>query len=203
MGRFKQTMAALVALALPGLVAAAGDPMAGKAKAALCASCHGADGNGAGNPLWPKLAGQHADYIAKQLADFKAQRRTDATMASMVAGLSESDMANLGAYYASLEGSVDGAKADAVEAGEKLYRGGIAAKDVAACASCHGPAGGGNPSARFPSLSGQSAAYTAKTLKDFRSGTRANDPQGMMRDVVTRMTDGEIEAVSEYLAGLH
>lgn len=181
---------------------AAGDAAAGKAKAAACASCHGADGNSA-NPEWPKLAGQHDKYLAKQLANFKAGDRKNAMMAPMAMGLSEQDMADIAAYFASQ--TQNGGKADPalVAAGEKLYRGGNATSGVAACMACHGPNGMGNPQANFPRLSGQHAAYTVNQLKAFRAGERANDAGKMMQNVAARMTDEEMKAVATYIEGLH
>lgn len=180
---------------------AAGDAAAGKAQAAACASCHGADGNSA-NPEWPKLAGQHDKYLAKQLANFKAGDRKNALMAPMAMGLSEQDMADIAAYFSSQ--TQIGGKADPalVEAGEKLYRGGNATTGVAACMACHGPNGMGNPQANFPRLSGQHAAYTVLQLKAFRAGERANDAGKMMQNVAAHMTDDEMKAVASYIEGL-
>lgn len=180
---------------------AAGDAAAGKAKAMACASCHGADGNSA-NPEWPSLAGQHAKYLAKQLANFKAGDRNNAMMAPMAAPLSEQDMADIAAFYESQ--TLKGGQADPalVDAGEKLYRGGNATSGVAACMACHGPNGMGNPQANFPRLSGQHAAYTVLQLKAFRAGERANDAGNMMRNIAARMTDAEMQAVASYMEGL-
>jgi cytochrome c553 len=194
-------IASVAALAAFG-TAHAGDATAGKAKSAACAGCHGMDGNSV-NAMWPKLAGQHANYIAKQLAEFKSGDRVDPTMAGMVAPLSETDMADLAAYYASQKGSVGTADETKVELGQTIYRAGNAASGVPACAACHGPTGVGNAQAKFPSLSGQHADYVAKALKDFRSGARANDAGQMMRNIAAKMTDAEIEAVSAYVQGLH
>ena len=182
-------------------VQAAGDVAAGKAKSATCLACHGADGNSP-NPIWPKLAGQHPAYIAKQLADFKAGMRENPMMAPMVAPLSEQDMLNLAAYFGSQTQSVGSAAEDKVALGEKIYRAGNAESGVAACTACHGPTGIGNPAALYPRVSGQHAAYVEQTLKDFRTGARANDAQQMMRGVAAKMTDDEIAAVAQYLQGL-
>lgn len=185
-----------------GLAQAAGDAAAGKGKSVTCQACHGVDGNSA-NPLWPKLAGQHADYLAVQLADFKTGKRKDATMGAMVAALNTADMQNLAAYYAGQAIKPGAVNPGLLASGEKLYRGGNSKSGVAACIACHGPKGAGNPAAKFPVLGGQHAAYVEKALKDFRSGTRTNDVNGMMRDVAARMTDAEIKAVSSYVSGLH
>ncbi len=182
--------------------AAGGNVAAGQAKAAVCAGCHGADGNGGADPLWPKLAGQDADYIAKQLADFKSGARKDPIMAGMVANLGKTDMKNIGAFYASLKVKPGAARdAQLAKLGEKIYRGGNAKMGVSACMSCHGPSGHGVPP-RFPKVSAQHAAYTKKQLLAFKSSTRANDGD-MMTRIAFRMSEQEIKAVSEYMAGLH
>lgn len=181
---------------------AAGDPVVGKQKATLCIGCHGVDGNSS-NPDWPSLAGQHAEYLVKQIDDFKSQARKDPTMNAMVGSLSDADTANISAFFASNKAKVVGANKDSIELGKQIYRGGIAKRGVASCASCHGPSGAGNPAAKFPAVSGQHAKYTAKALNDFASGARSNDPQGMMRDVAGKLKANEIKAVSEYIAGLN
>lgn len=185
-----------------GSVGAAGNAVAGKNKSALCAGCHGADGNSAA-PNFPKLAGQDAQYTAKQLADFKSGARKDPTMVGMVAGLSRKDMDDLGAYYASQKRSAGTTKAsaDALKKAERLYRGGDAKNGIPACMSCHGPAGVGIPPL-FPAVSGQHAAYSQKQLLDFKSGTRSNDSEVMTRTAF-RLSEAEIKAVSEYMAALH
>lgn len=196
-------IASVAALATLGNIAfAAGDATAGKAKSASCGGCHGMDGNSM-NPIWPKLAGQHPGYIAKQLAEFKSGARANATMAGMAAPLSEQDMADLAAYYSSQKGTIGSTPEDKVELGQSIYRAGNAASGVPACAACHGPTGAGNVQAKFPRLSGQHAAYTAQTLKDFRAGARANDAGQMMRNIAAKMTDAEIDAVAAYVEGLH
>ncbi len=188
-------------LALPA-AAASGNPAKGQAKAAACAGCHGADGNGGADPTWPKLAGQDADYTAKQLADFKSGARKDPIMAGMAAPLSAQDMKDIGAYYAGLKPKAGAARDAALaKAGEKIYRGGNAKMGVTACTSCHGPSGHGIPP-RYPRVSGQGAAYTAKQLLAFKTGARANDGDTMTR-IAFRMSEHEIKAVSEYMAGLH
>lgn len=183
-----------------------GDPAAGKTKSATCAACHGMDGNST-NPEWPKLAGQSESYLFKQLVNFKAGKDADdgrfnASMAPMVAGLSEQDMADLAAYYASQEGKAGSADQTQVELGRQIYKGGNNANGVAACSACHGPNGAGNPAANFPSLAGQHAKYTEMQLQAFSNGTRANDAGQMMRNIANKMSDAEMAAVSEYIAGL-
>ena len=199
----KLTIAVAVLFGFAGAVQAAGDPEAGKKKADACAACHGQKGNSPNNPIWPKHAGQNASYIAKQLKDFKSGARQDDTMSPMAVPLSEQDILDLAAYFASLPTKIEAADPKKAEKGERIYRAGIASKGVPACMGCHGPTGAGNPPAVFPSLSGQHPEYVAKTMKDFRAGTRSNDPKGMMRDVVARMSDAEIAAVAEYVSGLH
>jgi cytochrome c553 len=171
-----------------------------------CAACHAADGN---SPLAanPKLAGQFYDYLHKQLVNFKPQgnkkaARDNAVMAGMVANLSAADLQNVASFYASQKLKPAMAKDKELAAqGQKIYRGGNAATGVAACAGCHGPSGAGIPS-QYPRISGQFAEYVEAQLKAFRSGGRSNDPNGMMRGVAARMTDREIQAVAEYVAGL-
>jgi len=185
-----------------GHAIAGGNAEAGKTKSAMCAACHGADGNSVVNPVWPSLAGQHASYIVKQLSELKGGQRSDATMAPMAAPLSDEDMADLAAWFSSqsrIPAQADPAK---VELGKLVYHGGVKESGVPACMACHGPDGSGNPAARFPSLSNQNAAYTAKQLKAFRDGSRANDLNAMMREAARAMTDAEIEAVASYIQGL-
>lgn len=182
-------------------VQAAGDAAAGQTKSAVCAGCHGADGNSV-NPIWPSLAGQHPSYIVKQLKDFKAGDRQDPVMAPMAMPLSDQDMEDLAAYFSSQAHKGGEANPELVVAGEKVYRGGNPASGVAACASCHAPNGVGNPAANFPAIAGQHAAYVEKSLKDYRSGARSNDAGKMMRGVAGKMTDAEIQAVAQYIQGL-
>lgn len=199
----KWLMTLSMATAMVSSVAVAGgDAAAGKAKSAMCAGCHMADGNSV-NGMWPKLAGQHESYIIKQLQDFKAGDRVDPTMAPMAAGLSEDDMANLAAFYSSQTLKVGEADPAQVEKGKQIFMNGNAASGVAACSACHAPNGVGNPAANFPSLQGQHADYTVKQLKDFRAGNRANDAGRMMQSVAAKMTDDEIAAVASYIQGLN
>ncbi len=181
----------------------AGDAAAGKEKSATCVACHGADGNSPA-PTFPKLAGQGAQYMVKQLLDFKeGSLRQAAVMTPMVAPLSEADMLDISTYYAAQERSFGVADETLVGRGEAIYRGGITGSNIGACIGCHGPRGLGNPAAKFPAVSGQHAAYLADQLMKFRSGERANDPLHMMRNIAARMTDAEIQAVSSYMAGLY
>ena len=191
-------------LTLSSGLAAAGDPAAGKSKAGTCAACHGVDGNSA-NPEWPSLAAQHAGYLAQQIAIFQAGKmRQNALMAPMVAGLSDEDREDIAAYFAGLprRGLFADGKAD-LAAAERLYRGGNAEKGIPACMACHGPDGVGNALAGFPSIGSQQSKYIATQLRAYRDGQRSSDPRGMMRDIASQLSDEEIEALSQYLAGLH
>jgi cytochrome c553 len=166
---------------------------------AACASCHGADGN-AGSPAYPKLAQQHPDYLVKQLQEFKSGKRANAIMSGMAAGLSEADMKNVSAWLASKQAKANFAKEkDLVVLGERIYRGGIADRQIAACAGCHSPTGAGIPS-QYPRLSGQHADYSVSQLVAFRDGIRKNSAQ--MTGVAAKLNDREIKAVSDYIAGL-
>jgi cytochrome c553 len=179
----------------------AGDAAAGKAKSAVCAGCHGVDGNSP-TPMYPKLAGQVSEYTVKQLELFKSGQRQNPIMQGMAAPLSKKDMDDLGAYFASQKatpGSAMGDK-DQIALGKKLYRGGNAATGVSACMSCHGPSGHGIPP-RFPGVSGQHAAYTEAQLMAFRDGVR-KDPDDIMIRIAGRMSVTEIKAVSQYMAGI-
>jgi cytochrome c553 len=202
---FLATTVLVSASALAAQPAAA--PKADAAKGAqiatqVCAACHNPDGNSA-VAVNPKLAGQHPEYIAKQLADLKANKtRKNAVMLGFASGMSTEDMRNVAAYYAEQKPKDGSARSpDSAKLGEKIYRGGIADKGVAACAGCHGPAGAGIP-AQYPRLAGQWADYTKAQLIAFRAGERANDPAGMMRGVAARMSDAEMAAVADYIAGL-
>lgn len=196
-------IAALMVMAGVQTAAAAGDAQAGKDKAQVCAACHGVDGNSAA-PNWPNLAGQHAAYISKQLADFQTgEQRKDAVMMEQVKSLTPEDMANLGAYFATLTPAGGFVSKESLPLGERTYRGGNQASGVPACLACHGPNGAGDPMAGVPALSGQRAAYTVSQLNAFRSGVRANDRNATMRTASRWLSDEEIHAVSEYIAGLH
>lgn len=194
--------AAALAITLNTSAFAAGNAAAGKTKSAACAACHNADGNST-NPTWPKLAGQHEKYITKQLMDFKkGKMRKDPLMVGMVAALSPTDMQDLAAYYSSKKMSAGSADKKLVELGGKIYRGGNAAAGVAACMSCHGPSGKGNPMANFPAVAGQHSAYLVKALNDFKTSARTNDAGKMMQNIAAKMTAKEIKAVASYLQGL-
>ena len=172
----------------------------------VCAACHNADGNSS-LPANPKIAGQIPEYIYKQLTEFKSVDgappvRENAIMNAMVAGLSDEDMRALATYYSEQTLQPEKAtNAETVVAGQNIWRGGIAAKGVPACAGCHGPAGAGMP-AQYPRIAGQFADYTLLQLQSFRDGGRANDPNQMMRMIALKMTDAEMRAVADFAAGL-
>lgn len=195
----------ILLLAPVSLVMAEGDIEAGKAKAKTCIACHGVGGNSI-NGEWPSLAGQGAAYHYKQLVELqKNNGRSNELMAPMIKDLTEQDMLDLAAYYESLPlkpGVAQDKEAD-VDLGEAVYRGGSLSGGIPACIGCHGPAGRGNPAAKYPHVAGQHAVYTAIQLRSFRNGARGNDESQMMRSVAHRMTDEEIEAVSQYIAGLN
>ncbi|HXF18392.1 MAG TPA: c-type cytochrome [Burkholderiales bacterium] len=168
----------------------------------VCAACHGFDGNSP-LPSNPSIAGQHADYLLKQLTEFKSALRKNPIMTPIAASLSPDDMRDLANYYSSLPPKQMAAKDETlVEQGRKLYRGGNASNGVAACAGCHSPNGAGIPS-QFPRLASQHADYVATQLKAFRAGDRANDPNQMMRTTAIKLTDKDISALAEYISGLH
>jgi cytochrome c553 len=201
--KLKILISLVASLIIAGGAQAAGNAKAGQEKAQACFACHGVNGN-ATNPLWPKLAGQNAGYIVKQLKDFKSgKQRTDPLMAGQVASLSEQDMEDLAAFFAAQKPTVGKADELTFEMGQRIYRGGNKATGVSACMACHGPTGAGNPPARFPMLSGQNADYSAKQLKAFRAGERSNDAGKMMQNIAGNMTDKEIAAVTSYMQGLH
>jgi cytochrome c553 len=175
------------------------DLVRGEQVSVTCQACHLADGN-RGAPANPILAGQHPEYTAKQLAEFKAGKRQNAIMQGFASLLSEDDMKHVAAFYASKQAKPGFAKnKDTVRLGEAIFRGGIKAKQVPSCAGCHSPNGAGIP-AQYPRLAGQHAEYTESQLVAFRSGARANNAQ--MMTISARLSDVEIKAVSDYLAGL-
>ncbi|MCF4008810.1 c-type cytochrome [Rheinheimera sp. UJ63] len=186
-----------------------GNAEAGKAKSATCAACHGPDGNSVVT-IYPKLAGQHAEYLYKQLTDYKLgmttggkEGRANAIMYGMVAALSDQDMQDLAAYFSSQRITSGTTPEEVIEVGQKLYRGGDADRGIPACIACHGPRGAGTSLAGFPRIGFQNADYVKATLEEFRAGTRANDMNGMMRDVAKKLTDDDIKILSQYLGGLH
>ena len=199
---------AMVAMALFASQAQAqslvdGSADAGKAKALTCTACHGPEGNSS-NAMWPNIAGQNASYLLAQLVAFKDGSRVDPLMTSQAMLVSNEDMADLAVYFESLPAAAQSVKnAATVDRGEALYRGGNAEAGIPACLGCHGPSGRGNPAAKYPALQGQHADYTAKQLNDYANGTRKSDGKvHMMRDIASRLSKEDIEALSSYVQGL-
>ena len=188
-------------------VAPKGDAAAGEEKSVTCAACHGADGNSVA-PSFPKLAGQGEKYLLKQMQDIRDGARPVPTMAGQVDNMSDQDLADIAAYYASQTSTGAQTDPELLELGERIYRSGIIERNVAACTACHSPTGKGNAPAGFPALAGQHAEYTAGQLRAYRQGYedeagRTNDGDTrIMRTTAFGLSDGEIEAVSSYVAGL-
>jgi cytochrome c553 len=216
----KKLLSIIITLALTGLsnnLTAAGSVSAGKTKSASCAGCHGGKGNSV-MPLFPKLAQQHSSYLNKQLVAFKDGTRKGPTMAPMTLALSEQDMADIAAYYATQNISKnslpepqvdeDEHETEAVdinelmEVGNNLYRNGNLETGVSACIACHGPDGEGNKPAAYPALNSQHADYLIKTLNDFKTGTRTKNTDNMMHMIAKNMTDDEIRAVAYHISML-
>lgn len=199
-----------------GAQALKGDAAQGATSAASCSACHGLGGNGASNPEWPKLAGQHAQYVTAQLNGFKCSSlsaeeqkaskcapRNAPVMMAQASALSAQDMANISAYYAEQKPVPGLASKESLAIGNALYRGGDAKRGLAACSACHGPKGAGNPLAHYPRIGGQNAPYTMTQLKNYRSGERgAGKHAQMMVAVASKLTDAEISALASYVAGL-
>lgn len=193
-----------------------GDAKAGQAKAGACAACHGLDGHSS-DPQYPKLAGQHERYIWRQLRLFKSGARANPIMMGMAAPLSEQDMRDIGAYFATQKpiagvaddtpiatGSNRGRKF--YQVGERIFRAGNSAAEVPACIACHGPSGRGNPGPTYPSLGGQHAGYTVARLQAFRNGEvwgKDADANAIMAAVARNLSDEEIQSLATYIEGLH
>jgi cytochrome c553 len=199
-----------LSLALAPFSFAAGDADAGKSKSTTCAACHGADGNSPA-PTFPKLAGLGEKYLFKQMQDVKAGARKIPEMTGMLDNLSDQDLADIAAYYSAQQRQLSGAKDVKLDLGEKIYRAGNLETGVPACTGCHAPSGNGNAPAGYPAIGGQFSAYIAKQLRAFRTAAhdpedptgRANDGDiAVMRGVAARMTDQEIDAVANFIAGL-
>ncbi|WP_136254845.1 c-type cytochrome [Onishia niordana] len=181
-----------------------GDAAAGREMAQSCAACHGAEGISAVG-MFPNLAGQQASYLAKQIMDIRDGERMVAQMAGQVDNFSDQDAADVAAYYANMTpnlGQVD-ADPEVIARGKELYRAGDMAKGIPACAACHTPTGQGIGTAVYPALSGQKTDYTVSTLQAFAAGERANDPNAIMRSIASKMSDRDMQAVSQYVLGLH
>ena len=178
---------------------AKGDAAQGQVTSSACQGCHGPDGNSY-SPDWPNLARQNANYLSKQIHDFQSGARKDPTMTSMVVGLSEKDILDIAAYFSAQKIQPDAASVSA--AGKKLYLGGNKYTHVPACAGCHGPNGVGNGPGAIPSLRGQKPGYVTKALNDFKSSTRSNDRNEIMRNIAAKMSEKEIKAMAAFLAGM-
>jgi len=189
------------------LAMAGGDPVAGKAQAAVCGACHGQDGASGIDATYPNLAGQNERYLYNQLTMIASGERSILLMAGQLAGKSDQDLRDLAAYYASLPGKLGQAKGDdeSVRTAQNIYRGGIQKKGVAACSACHAPNGAGNAAAGFPMLMGQRSEYTIAQLTAYREGKRRSDEMfgGMMRGVAGSLTDTEIAVLADFLQGLN
>ena len=182
----------------------AGDANAGAAKATACVACHGNDGTST-IPDYPHIAGQNAKYLEIQMRQMRDGERDIPLMAGQLDTMSDQDLKDIAAHYASQPGKIGQASPENLELGEQIYRGGILDKNVAACTACHSPSGNGNTLAGFPRISGQPVGYTVTQLKSYREDERTSDEyvNGMMRDIAARMTDNEIEAVANYIQGLY
>ena len=200
----KMTLALVIPLMLLSVSATpalAGDAAAGAQKSAICGACHGATGSSI-NPEWPNLAGQHESYIVAQLQSFKQATRDNPLMMPNAAALSDQDMQDLGAHFASQ--TPVGLEADPsnYKLGERLYRGGDPERKLPACIACHGPQGKGNGPARYPALRAQHAVYTYNQLKAFAEGKRRTPTNDIMQVVAARLTDDEMHALASYTQGL-
>ena len=223
--------ASLALLGMTGVTLAAPDIDAGRQKSASCGSCHGQDGNSA-VPMFPKLAAQNEEYLVKQMQAFKTGARAGATMGAMVQGLSLEDMQDIAAYYeaqhvtknalppldfededddreplskqqlAANKQAAEQQQNELISIGYDVYRNGDLENEISACIACHGPYGEGNKPASFPALKGQHADYLIKTLTDFKTGVRSNNPENMMHMIAKKMTNKEIKALSYYISGL-
>jgi cytochrome c553 len=197
----------LLALGICGTVRAAevvtGDAAAGQAKTAVCGACHGPDGNSLA-PNFPKIAGQGERYLLKQLHEIKDGKRVVLEMTGLLNNLTDQDLADIAAFYAGQKGSVGAADPNLVARGEALFRGGKLDQGLAACIGCHSPNGTGNVQAGFPRLGGQHADYIKKQLTAFREGDRTNDGDTMvMRSIAAKLSNKDIDALAQYIQGLH
>lgn len=196
----------LIVIVLFSFAAIANDIEAGKQKSAVCTSCHGADGNSV-NPEWPKLAGQHAGFIARQLKLFKSGERSNPLMTGMVTNLTEQDMMDLAAFYSSNKTVTGSANENLVDLGKSVYMGGSKEMSIPACMACHGASGKGIPLSGYPALAGQHAKYLETRLQAYRAGEKVSDSDdvngNVMHKVAKYLSDEEIKAVSSYLQGLY
>ena len=184
----------------------AGDIEKGKTKAAMCTSCHGVDGNSS-NPVWPKIAGQHEKYLTRQLELFKSGERKGTVMSGMTAALSQRDMEDISAFFASQKSNIGSSDENLIAKGKAIYEGGKSKLNIPACMACHGISGKGNPLSGYPVLASQHAAYTEQRLLAYKAGETVKnegDVNGhIMAGVVKYLDDDEIKAVANYLQGLY
>ena len=190
-----------LALCFGSAAMAEGSADAGKAKSAVCAACHGPDGNSV-NPEWPSLAGQHPDFIVSQLQHYQAGNRQNVLMSPQASALNEQDMADLAAFYSGQSITPKEADPQLLTRGQQLYRGGDPDRGITACIACHGPKGQGNPLAGYPAIAGQHATYLATQLRLYASGERKSDANQMMRSIARQMTEKDILAVTSFMQGL-
>lgn len=202
-GMMRGLLAAGVLFGLAGNNAmAAGDVAAGQTKAStVCLACHGLDGNSV-NPEWPSIAGQHADYIIKQVKAFRAGERTNVLMSPISLTLTDKDIEDTAAYYATQKPKGLEAAKDKVELGQKIYRGGVADSKLPACLACHGPNGRGNPGAGYAALRSQHATQIVTQLQAYKKGERKTDQNEMMRTIASKLSDEQMVAVAQYIQGL-
>ena len=194
-------IALITLLLLPG--AHANKVTQGQQASQVCAACHGEKGNSP-TTIGPKLAGQHPKYLIEQMTAFaKGKQRSDPSMNSLMLGLSTEDKTNIAAFYAQQSIQIGAAKPEDIKRGESLYRGGDIKKHITACIACHGPRGLGNAQAGFPALGGQHPNYTIKQLVDFKEGKRTTDLNNIMQDIASRMDKKDMQAVANYIYGLH
>ena len=192
----------VVSTVFSGTTLAQGNAEAGQGKVAVCVACHGQSGNESLLSNVPKLGGQSASYLLKQMVEIKSGVRAAPLMNGMLNTLDDQGLADVAAYYASLPAPQGAAEAENLAIAEPIYKAGLASIGVAACSACHAPNGKGIPEAGYPALSGQDVAYTEMQLKAFRAGERANDDAEIMRTISERLTDAEIAALASYVSGL-
>lgn len=197
----KASILGLLCLLICSGAMADGNPVAGKSKTLICSGCHTRDGNSK-QPIYPILAGQGQGYLAKQLTDFKTGARKEEHMTPIVEAVSVDDIQDIAAYFSAQPRSSSAATPSAAESGKQLFHNGKPTGSVSACAGCHAEDGKGNTALKFPSLAGQHSDYVAKTLKAFRSATRSNDKQAVMRSIAAGLSDQDIEALATYIASM-
>jgi cytochrome c553 len=202
MKRFWILAAAVSGALAGGASLGAGNADAGAGKAVACQACHGGATGVSPNPEWPNLAGLGADYIAQQLQLFKGGKRANPVMVPIATNLSADDMADLAAYFDSLPNPSLEADPSYWKAGEKLYRGGDAARAIPACIACHGATGRGAQAAKFPALHGQQSVYVSKQLHDYASGARTTGPNNIMETISKRLSEDDMRNVSAYVQGI-